>query len=153
MPLTVTVLHSWLRPCPPSILYTATTWGKRPNAAYEGKVVPVLNEAIRHADVWGNWGLAPRTLSPGNNGGEWSASSLAALLPRIGPLPHSQLDKRLVEPQADLVAMARRKILPCWKSNSGSSVRNKVIILPGLPRLLVRYSNHHKPFRYTAILL
>jgi hypothetical protein len=39
-----------------------------------GKVIPGLNQVLRHEDVWGNGGRAPHILISVLDGCEWSAS-------------------------------------------------------------------------------
>jgi hypothetical protein len=46
--------------------------GKKPPT--KGKVVPVLNLALRHEDVWGSEGIAPTFLFSALERGEWSAA-------------------------------------------------------------------------------
>jgi hypothetical protein len=69
----------------------------------------VLNKPIRNEDVWGNWGLAPRTGSPGTKWTRVISFKPGRFTPGETPTPRP-LDKRLGEPQTDLIAMARRKI-------------------------------------------
>jgi hypothetical protein len=53
----------------PCIMFTFTV-NSHPSKC-KGKVVPVLNWASYHEEVWGSGGVTPRIL---NRGGEWSAS-------------------------------------------------------------------------------
>jgi hypothetical protein len=43
-----------------------------PPPIIKGEVIPVLNLAPRHEDVWGNGGIAPPFLTSALDGGEWS---------------------------------------------------------------------------------
>jgi hypothetical protein len=72
------------------------------------RVVPVLNSAPRHKDVWGSEGIAPLLLISALGGSEWSAS-------RFTPgetASDTHCIKGWVGPRAGLDAMEKRKNVP-----------------------------------------
>jgi len=74
----------------------------------KGKVVPVLNYAPRHEDVWGSGGTAPWFLTSALHGGEWSASR-AKHSTSGQRAPGTHWTGRWAGHRANLEAVAKRK--------------------------------------------